>query len=388
VPQLSGSGATGGSISAPSHLAIATGGTAGHIFPALAIAQAWAEAGGQVTFIGARERLEQELITAAGWNFVGLSSRPFFGVSALGRVTAVSTLAVAVGQCRRAMSRYDPQVVLGMGGHVSAAAVLAARSLGIPCAQHEANVQDGLGNRVAAPLTQRRYRGFPAHSQGFWGPPPQIVGTPVRTDLVEHRRAPSAGPYRILVLGGSLGNTFLNRRVPALLASLASLGSPVSVTHQSGEGEVAEVAAAYRSLGVKARVLPFIEEMGAAYGEADFVISSAGGATLAELAVSGPPCLLVPLGAASEDHQRANAEAYAAATGVPWVTEEEWETHRLAGLLHDILGDPERWRTMLQGLRDYARPGAAHAMVKDLLILAGADRSEDAANPDTFTPSA
>jgi len=388
LPALSGSSAAAESPPEPCRLAIATGGTAGHVFPALAIAQAWVETGGQVSFIGAREGLEQELITEAGWDFEGLSSRPFFGVSALGRLTVAGTLALAVSQCRRVLSLYESQVVLGMGGHVSAAALLAARSLGIPCAQHEANVQDGLGNRLVAPLTQRRYRGFPERPRKSWGPPPLVVGTPVRTDLIEHRPAPSTSPCRILVLGGSLGNTFLNRQVPALLAALASLGTAVHVTHQSGEGDMAQVRAAYHSLRVEARVLPFIEEMGAAYGEADFVVTSAGGATLAELAVYGPPCLLVPLGAASEDHQRANAEVYAAATGVPWVTEGDWDAHALAGLLHEILGDPQRWRSLLRGLRSYARPAAAQTMVEDLLDLAGAERPEGEAASGPVTPNA
>lgn len=388
MAQLISSADEAGLRKAPCHLAIATGGTAGHVFPALAIAQTWLEEGGRVTFIGARGGLEQDLVTSAGWDFEGLNSRPFFGVSTLGRLAAASTLAVAVRQCRSALSQHAAMLVLGMGGHVSAAALIAARSLGIPCAQHEANVDDGLGNRLAAPLVQRRYRGFPVGKKRSWGPPPLVVGTPVRTDLVEHRPAPSPDQCRILVLGGSLGSTFLNRRVPTLLGTLASLGKVVSVTHQSGAGDLAQVTKSYRSLGLEAKVLPFIGEMGMAYGQADFVISSAGAATLAELAAFGPPCLLVPLGEASEDHQRANAKMYAAATGVPWVAEENWETDAMAFLLQGILGDPDRWRSILHGMRAYARPDAARSLVQDLITLAEPEAPKATATEEQVTPNA
>lgn len=180
-----------------------------------------------------------------------------------------------------------------------------------------------------------------------------------------------SNPLNLLVLGGSLGSSFLNTHVPIVAAVIASLGIALEIHHQTGERDLNHTRDRYLALGLKpARVLPFISDMTGAYGNADFVISCAGASSLAEFAIAGLPCLLVPLASASENHQVANAEIFSHETGVPWVTEAQWKTVEIARLITLLVNAPTKWTNLSHQLRRQARTNSAALLVDDMLDLA------------------
>lgn len=357
-------------------LAIAAGFTAGHVYPAIAIADEWKARGGSVLFVAAGQGLEETWLGDRGWRLETIDSRPFFGVGAAGRLSAVTVLARSVSQCRRIFKRHRPARVLGMGAHVSAGALFAARSLGIRALQHEANVLPGLANRLVAPFVQRSYLGFAAGASGLRARFPLVVGTPVRRAISARyqvvRPPPRLSrPLRLAVLGGSLGSPFLDQRAAGLVAALARAGCDACVLHRCTAGAEASTLERYRHHGVTAEVTSFIDDMASVYQDLDFVITSAGASTLAELAVIGLPGLLVPLAMASEDHQRANAEVFSAGTGLPWCTEADWDPEALALKIRDIVTTQSRWKALVSSLRAAACPDAAKHLVRDLMAQGG-----------------
>jgi UDP-N-acetylglucosamine--N-acetylmuramyl-(pentapeptide) pyrophosphoryl-undecaprenol N-acetylglucosamine transferase len=357
-------------------LALVAGFTGGHVCPALAVAEAWQARGGRVLFIGNPARLEAELVRARGWPLAYLDAHPYFGVGRLGRLVAALSLARSTWRCRTLLARHRPVRVIGMGGHVAAGALLAARSLRIPTAQHEANAWPGLTNRLLAPLTDWSFLGFADAAPRLRAARMRVVGTPVRRAIVDLGAAPprpAPGPVcRLLVVGGSLGSAFLDQQAPALVAALKAQGRPVNVLHRAVAGAEAATRARYGRFGIEARVTAAIDDMASVYADTDFVVTSAGASTLAELAIVGLPALLVPLASASEDHQRANAEAFAAETGADWCTEAAWSAADLARRVAALINDPPRWRARTAALRAAARPDSAERMVDDLVADLGA----------------
>jgi UDP-N-acetylglucosamine--N-acetylmuramyl-(pentapeptide) pyrophosphoryl-undecaprenol N-acetylglucosamine transferase len=344
-------------------IAIAGGGTAGHICLGLEVLRAYRRKPGvEGIWIGCESGLESRLVPASGERLETIPGLPFAREAWKGKLAAASSILRGIPAARRLLRLERTQLVIGVGGYASISACLAARSLGLPVVLHEANAEPGLANKLLARFAQHICCGFEEAAALFGGRPVTVTGTPSSTPGTDAPAMPPAPPFRFLVAGGSLGSPFLNREAPRLFASLA--GENVTVRHLAGFSDRDAVARAYADAGVEARVDPFIHDMSPVYAEADFVISCAGAMTLAELSCLGLPSLLVPLGNAANDHQSANARAYAKRTGTGWVAEQDWNSEQQAEWLRSLLRQPELLAGMRSRVRSAARPEAADEIVR------------------------
>lgn len=346
---------------------ILAGGTGGHIFPGLAVADYAAAQGWRVVWMGNPAGMEGRLVPARGYE---LAPVRFSGLRGKGLARALAlpvALLIAFWQAFRAIGRVRPQVVLGMGGYASFPGAMMAVLRGVPLVVHEQNSIAGLANRVAARIADRRLTGFPgAIADARW------VGNPVRAEIAglpdpALRYAGRSGPLDLLVVGGSLGAQALNEAVPAALAALPEGGRP-HVVHQAGARNVDAVRRAYARSGVAAEVAAFIEDMAARYAAADLVISRAGALTVAELAAAGVPAVLVPYPHAVDDHQSGNARFLEKAGAAFLLPQSELSPASLAALLAGL--DRERLAAMAAKARALARPDAARACAEACMELA------------------
>ena len=311
------------------------------------------------------------LVPAAGYPLEIVPGTPVAGESALGKMRALGNLATGAARARRVLVRRHIRLVIGCGGYASAGVLLAARSLGLRVAIHEANIIPGMTNRLLGRLAHRTYVGFDAAAESIGGGQVRVTGNPVRSEIAEagaHARSLSSSAdekARVVVLGGSLGSRFLNREAPRLLERVASRGIAVEVRHQTGNEDPDRIVGIYAAAGIPARVESFITDMADTYRWADFAISSAGALTLAELAACGLPALLIPLRGSAGDHQVANAKAFADATGGWWVSEEAWDRDPLAERISSLLRGIENWESASKRVRELANPNAARALVAD-----------------------
>src|SRR5690348_15043073 len=345
---------------------IAAGGTAGHVLPALAVAEALQDRGVRVTFAGSPDRAEARLVPDAGFELdtfrsAGLPRRP--GI-ALAR--ALVTAAGAPAACLRILRRRRPDVVLGAGGYVAGPMVLAARLQGIPAAVTEADAHLGLANRMAAPLAHRVFLAFPL---GLHGEKYRAVGRPIPAsskpvDRVEARERLGLAPDAqvVLVFGGSLGARLLN---DLALDAWAERGP--AVVHLCGERDYPELSGRVTRPDYILR--PFLDEIGLAYGASDVALARAGGSVW-ELAAAGLPAVLVPGAFATGNHQEKNARWFGNAGGA--VVVPETEAIRAPELVEQLLGDSDRLAAMAAAMRAVAKPDAAEEIADELVSLAAA----------------
>ena len=358
-------------------IAIVGGGTAGHVYPALAIADAYrrAYAHVDVLFIGTPVGFERRLVPAYGYRLQTIRGTPLVGTGILGKGRALSTLSIGVTQARRLLREHGAQLVVGLGGYASVGVLLAAWSLGLRTVIHEANLVPGLANRLLGRLAHRVYLGFEAACWAFAPDRTVITGNPVRPDIAaistvgRQAPCPRARPVHILVTGGSQGSPFLNQAAPALLSQVADSGVALHIRHQVGDDDLQPVHAAYQQARLSASVTSYIPDMAEAYQWADFVIACSGAGTIAELAVCGLPALLVPLPNSANNHQTVSAAAFAQAGAGWWVREHEWHPPTLATRLVSLLSDANAWTAMSERARGLATPHAAEVLVADCEAL-------------------
>jgi len=344
---------------------IMAGGTGGHVFPGLAVADALAARGARVHWLGTRQGLEARLVPAAGIPLHTLSVRGLRGKSRLDQLRGGLQLLLALGQALRLVWRLRPDCVLGMGGYAAGPGGVASWLLGRPLVIHEQNAVPGTTNRWLARLARRVLLGFPMAwpaSGGHW------VGNPVRLAITtlappEQRRQPRQGPLRLLVLGGSQGARALNERMMEVAAAGALTGT-YEICHQTGSEDLERVDAAYARFGVRAEVSAFIDDMAAAYAWADLVLCRAGALTVSELTAAGVGALLVPLPGAIDDHQAANARWLVKQGGGQLLPQAELSAEVLAELLGRLARDPAPLRRWAGAARAAARPDATTAVAQ------------------------
>jgi UDP-N-acetylglucosamine--N-acetylmuramyl-(pentapeptide) pyrophosphoryl-undecaprenol N-acetylglucosamine transferase len=310
------------------------GGTGGHIFPGLAVAQALRDKGWRVHWLGAPDSMESRLVPPKGFP---LELVNFSGVRGKGLRTLVALpirLVHALWQSLQVLRRVQPDVVVGLGGYITFPAGLVAALMGKPLVLHEQNSVAGMANRVLATVARRVFTAFPnVFGKGQW------VGNPLRAEFLtqaspQARFAGRTGPLRLLVVGGSLGARALNTVVPQALALIAPEQRPM-VTHQSGEKQIDELRANYASARVAAELTPFIDNTAQAFADADLVICRAGASTVTELAAVGAPALFVPFPFAVDDHQTRNA-MFLVDQGGGWLMQQtEFTPEALAKLLQE-----------------------------------------------------
>ncbi|MEM7405970.1 MAG: undecaprenyldiphospho-muramoylpentapeptide beta-N-acetylglucosaminyltransferase [Pseudomonadota bacterium] len=332
------------------------GGTGGHVYPGLAVAERLQDAGIAVAWLGTAEGIESRLVPAAG---IALHTIRVHGLRGSGwRRWLYAPYAVgrAVVSALRVLRDVQPTAVLGFGGFASGPGGVAAWLTGRPLLVHEQNARPGLTNRLLARLARRVLEAFP---NTFSGEREVFhTGNPVRSAIVRVAPyAPPVGTVRILVLGGSQGALYLNQTVPAAL-SVVSTHHPLQVWHQCGPAHLDVTGAAYRDAGGQAEVTAFIEDMAHAYAWAHLVIARAGAMTVAELAAAGRPALLVPFPYAVDDHQAHNAMYLADRDAAVWVRQAEADAANLAARLSALLDDAETLPRMAASARAAARPDA------------------------------
>lgn len=339
---------------------IMAGGTGGHIFPALAVAERLRAEGAEVLWLGARDGLETRLVPRAGFPLETIRIRGLRGKGVLGWVLLPFRLAVAMLESLVVIMRFRPLTVLGMGGFVTGPGGLTTWLLRKPLVVHEQNAVAGMTNRWLGRLATRSLIAFPEAL-----PAATLIGNPVR-DAIERLPEPAQrfagreGPLRLLVLGGSQGARSLNQAMPQVLAGLTADRRPL-VHHQTGRDADREVALAYAQADIDARVEPFIDDMAAAYAWADLVVCRAGALTLAELAAAGLGAILVPYPWAVDDHQRRNGEFFVAAGAARLLVEGAGLQDALSRTLAEWTTDAGRdgLLAMARAARGLALPDAA-----------------------------
>ena len=343
-------------------LMVMAGGTGGHIYPGLAVADALRERGWKVVWMGNPDGMEARIAPACGYEVAWVRFTALRGKGLLRKLLLPFNLLKGFAQALSQIRRVRPDVVLGMGGYVTFPGGMMAALLGRPVVVHEQNSVAGLANRVLAGVADKVVTGFPdVLKKGEW------LGNPVRADITgvappAARFAGRSGPLKVLVVGGSLGAAALNEAMPKALALLAPTDRPL-VTHQAGTRQIEALRAGYEAAGVSGELLPFIDDMAARYAGADLVICRAGALTVAELAAVGVASVLVPFPHAVDDHQTGNARFLADAGAAILLPQTELTPQRLAALLQEMTR--ERLLAMAEKARRCARPDAT-ARVADV----------------------
>jgi UDP-N-acetylglucosamine--N-acetylmuramyl-(pentapeptide) pyrophosphoryl-undecaprenol N-acetylglucosamine transferase len=337
---------------------LAGGGTGGHVYPALAIADAIrkCEPQAQLRFVGTERGLEARVVRQAGYPLDFVPARAVLGRGPLGALAALLSIARGVRTARRLLARAGAQLVIGVGGYASVPAVLAAATLRLPIGLLEPNARPGRANRLLSRFARAVFVQFDAAQAFFPAGRALVVGFPVR-QIPRRSRDARDGTLHLLVVGGSQGARSINEAVLAALPELAG-GQHAHIVHQTGPAHYEEVRAAYQRAGVAAEAAPFFEDLPERIARADLVVARAGAATVAELCMAGVPSILVPYPHAADDHQLANARELERA-GAARVLLDGQVREGLAAAVRELAGDPARLRAMAGAAAARATPDAA-----------------------------
>jgi UDP-N-acetylglucosamine--N-acetylmuramyl-(pentapeptide) pyrophosphoryl-undecaprenol N-acetylglucosamine transferase len=357
---------------------IAAGGTGGHLFPGLAVADEVLRRrpDARVVFVGTARGIETRLVPRAGYALRLLPILPLNSVGWLRLLKGLCALPLGLLAAFVTILRLRPAAVLGIGGYAGGPLVLVAALCGFRTVILEPNAQPGFTNRILRPFVGRVACAY-EEALRLYGAKALLTGNPVRSQFRNLPQKARGAVLDLLVFGGSQGARVVNQ---AMLAALARLPGPerLRIVHQTGEKMQGEVAAAYRSAGRSAEVLAFIDDMPARFAQADLIVCRSGATTCAELTVAGKASLLIPFARAANDHQRDNARAMAAAGAARVIDERELSGETLARAIAELTDDTVQLAQMEQAARRLSRPAAAER-IADLLLDddgAGATESE------------
>ncbi len=351
---------------------ILAGGTGGHVFPALAVANELRDRGVQIVWVGTEKGIESKIVPAAGFDFTTMRVQGLRRKGFLQYLRAPFIIIPAVFESLRILWRHKPCVLLGMGGFVAGPCSLVGVMLRTPLVIHEQNSIIGLTNRILAPFSKKMFTGFPIQNSK---PRLEYCGNPVRKSLLsmtgpEQRFAKRKASKRILVLGGSQGSLSLNSSVPDALELLTNDLS-IEVWHQTGTSGLDIVRSKYANSGIQANVEAFINEVDKAYSWADLVICRSGAITLAEIAVVGLGAVLVPYPYAVDDHQTSNARIYVEKGAAVLMPEKELTARSLADLLQKLLSDSQQLLEMALAARRIGRADASERVADECMKQCG-----------------
>ena len=352
------------------------GGTGGHLFPAIATAEALCRRlpESEVLFVGTKRKMDQTSLEQYGYATSSIHSRGLKGKNLFSLLLGLAVLPVSCLEAMYHIVRFKPDVVLGVGGYVTGPVVAAAKLLGKPTIIHEQNSIPGLANRKLGALASRICLSLPGSEKWFPEEKSVLTGNPVRNAILalagQEKKAKEKS-LTLLVLGGSLGA----HRVNELMIEVFGLGlsglAGVKVIHQTGPDDVKKVETAYRENNIQATVSPFFSDMAAIYEQADLLVSRAGATTLAELAVLGKPAILIPYPYAADNHQEKNAEFYVQSGGAVMFVEKELTADVLAEKLVQLLGNSRQLQEMGEAMQSRAFPEATERIVDECLGLIG-----------------
>jgi len=342
---------------------VAGGGTGGHVFPGVALAEEVVTRHPQndVVFAGTARGLEAKVVPAAGFPIELVEVKGLKGKGLLGMLANLLLLPRAFIQCWWILRRWRPDIVVGVGGYASGPVVLAAALLRIPTAVQEQNAVAGLTNRILGWFVQAAFTAFPEADRYFAPRKVHQLGNPIRRELMDNYMRPvhQHDKLRLLVFGGSLGAHALNMRVVEALPHLADLKDRLEITHQTGARDREQVEKGYAACGFRVEVREFIHDMSAAYAGSDLVVCRAGATTLAELTVCKKPSILVPFPFAADNHQVVNAKSLVDAGAAVMIEERDLNGELLAHEIRAILEQPARREQMARAAGRLGAPQAA-----------------------------
>ncbi len=375
---------------------MAAGGTGGHIFPALAVAEElisrWRsrrKPGGsvEIEFLGTERGLDSRLIPSRGFKLHTVAAAGLKGIEGAKKLRSLMVLPRSAVESARVLKQFRPHTVLGMGGYVAGPVMLEASLCNIPTVLVEPNAVPGFTNRVLAPFIRAAAVGFEDAAR-FYGGKAWVTGLPVRKQFWRIAPKRHTPPLTILVVGGSQGSVAINECLIQTLPLLAERGDHLRFIHQTGARDLGRVGAAYRERGMAVEAAAFIDDMPRAFAQADLVISRAGALTVGELAAAGRAALLVPFPAATDQHQLENARALERAGGARVIEQPELTPERLLKEMADLLDRPENLEEMERGARRLARPDATERIADLIEALALGRRPAAGGGPAVVSQNA
>ncbi len=352
-------------------LIIAGGGTGGHLYPGLAVAEALRviDPQAEVLFVGTLHGIESRIVPQQGLALAtieieGVKNR---GIGAL--LKACYQVPKSIVQSMSILRKFKPTAVLGVGGYASGPMVFAAWMMGIPTAIQEQNAAPGITNQTLGKVVKVVFTSLPG-TRGFKADKIREIGNPIRASIV--RNNPSEKHERIftiLVFGGSQGSRAINRAMAKAAPLLSDLKDRLFIIHQTGRDTAIDVAGAYATAGLHVEVQPYYDNMPAQYARAQLAVCRAGATSLAELAVANLPAILLPFPFASDNHQEKNADVIVGAGGAIKLLDADASGERMAGLIRSIVNDPAKAAVMARAMGTLARPNAAEQLVAALLAV-------------------
>ncbi len=358
---------------------IAGGGTGGHLFPGVAIAEEFRRRDGanQVLFIGTRRGLEARVLPQIGFDLETLDVEGIKGRGMVRSLAALTKIPRSLIESRRILRSFGPDVVIGVGGYASGPAVLAARFMGVPTAIAEQNAIPGETNKILGRFVDRIFVSFSETTRWFRPERVRVTGNPIRVSIAgAHRREKKTGElFGLLIFGGSQGAHRINLAVLEALPHLRDLKEKIRITHQTGKDDLEMVKKGYSDQGMEADVLPFITDMASAYGKADLLICRAGATSIAEITASGKAALFVPFPYAVNDHQTKNAELLVNRGAAEMIPERNLTGERLSGIIRRLAAEPGKIGEMGSNAAALGNTRAAADIVDECIALAqGAGR--------------
>jgi len=348
----------------PVKLLIAGGGTGGHVFPSLAIAQEWLSRGNEreVVLVGTQRGIEMKLVPQAG---LPLETLRVAGLKGKGGATLLRNLAMlapAMLDARRVLRKHKPVAAFGVGGYAAGPMLLATWLGRVPNVIFEPNAEPGFTNRVLARISTRIATGYEVSARE-WGKKAVVTGCPVRSEFFSISPRRPEKSFRLLVTGGSQGALPINRVFVDAMDRLAARKNELAIVHQTGERDYNAVRAAYARREINAEVVPFLTNMAERFAWADVIVCRAGAITAAEVAAAGRAAIFIPFGRATDSHQLRNAQEMTRAGAGRLISEAELTAESLTGEIFSLLNQPQEIEKLSTAARGLARPFAAHAIV-------------------------
>ncbi|AJE02373.1 undecaprenyldiphospho-muramoylpentapeptide beta-N-acetylglucosaminyltransferase [Geobacter pickeringii] len=355
-------------------LLIAGGGTGGHLFPGIAVAEEFLgrTKGNEVLFVGTWKGIEARVLPKLGYPLECITAAGIRGKGNVARAKGLAMFLYGYAQSRKILKEFRPDLVLGVGGYASAPALLAAKGMQIPRFIHEQNAIPGFTNKMLATVADQVFISLEESRKFFPEGRTLLTGNPLRRQILEQvvdggadERQDDA--FHLLVFGGSSGAHRINLTLAEVLPFLGEAKGRLRITHQTGENDLEDVTAAYEEHGFQADAVPFIDGMADAYRWADLIVCRAGATTIAEITACGKPCIFIPYPHAVDDHQRRNAEALLKCGAGLVIIEKELTGELLARTIRELMDDPAKLRAMGDAAKGLARLAAAQTIVDEML---------------------
>lgn len=370
-------------------LLIAGGGTGGHLFPGMAVAEEFLarDPSNEVLFVGTERGIEARAVPAAGYRIELITAAGIRGKGLFSQIRGAAMMLYGYALSRKIINSFQPDMVLGVGGYASLPMVLAAKGMQTPRYIHEQNAIPGMTNKLLARFANRVFITLEESAKFFPKDTTLLTGNPLRRQILNMvgRQDPATVPplteggseqraqekrFRLFVFGGSQGAHAINMAMIAALPHLADHSGRLEICHQTGENDGEEVRAAYAKSGIPSSVQPFISDMAAEYHKADLIICRAGATTIAEVTACGKSCLFIPFPHATDDHQRRNAEALLKKQACFMMLERELTGEKLAALIGELMNDPGLLRQTGEAAFGLARLDAAKVIVDEMMKIA------------------